>query len=193
MALNSCSPHAVVPPRSPALPFGPCLGGVPCPLFQRPSCLLSADVWALPRPLFRFGCDVVSDHALASLRRPRIDTGRPTPSISLSFFSLVDPTRLGSPPQTARLVTHNQVRGIFGFTDSHNIGCQAFPAVQAAPSFSSAFPVPLGGSSDRPCLIPCAIDQVLLFAVSRTCMCRILLCFSRPARLNSPFEPRGVS
>ncbi|CAN0228123.1 unnamed protein product, partial [Hapterophycus canaliculatus] len=46
-----------------------------------------------------------------------------------------------------------------GFTESHNIGCQAFPAVQAAPSFSSAFPIPLGGTPDRPCLIPCAIDQ----------------------------------
>ncbi|CAN0554235.1 unnamed protein product, partial [Laminaria digitata] len=58
-----------------------------------------------------------------------------------------------------RLVTYNQVRGIFGFTESHNIGCQAFPAVQAAPSFSSAFPIPLAGTPDRPCLIPCAIDQ----------------------------------
>ena len=64
-----------------------------------------------------------------------------------------------------RLVTYNQVRGIFGFTESHNIGCQAFPAVQAAPSFSSAFPIPLGGTPDRPCLIPCAIDQVGIFLV----------------------------
>lgn len=66
-----------------------------------------------------------------------------------------------------RLVTHNQVRGIFGFTESHNIGCQAFPAVQAAPSFSSAFPVPLGETPDRPCLIPCAIDQVCSFPLPR--------------------------
>jgi tryptophanyl-tRNA synthetase len=34
----------------------------------------------------------------------------------------------------------NQAKGIFGFTDSHNIGQIAFAAIQAAPSFPSAFP-----------------------------------------------------
>ena len=36
----------------------------------------------------------------------------------------------------------------------------AFPAVQAAPSFSSTFPQIFGDKKDVPCLIPCAIDQV---------------------------------
>nr|XP_017207181.1 tryptophan--tRNA ligase, cytoplasmic [Danio rerio] len=37
-------------------------------------------------------------------------------------------------------VTFNQVKGIFGFTDSDCIGKISFPAIQAAPSFSNSFP-----------------------------------------------------
>jgi tryptophanyl-tRNA synthetase len=59
-----------------------------------------------------------------------------------------------------KLVTFNQVKGIFGFSDSDNIGKISFPAIQAAPSFSSAFPQIFNGKDDVPCLIPCAIDQV---------------------------------
>ena len=40
------------------------------------------------------------------------------------------------------------------------LGKMAFPAVQAAPSFSSTFPQIFGDKKDIPCLIPCAIDQV---------------------------------
>ena len=39
-------------------------------------------------------------------------------------------------------------------------GKYAFPAVQAAPSFSSSFPDIFGDHKDLQCLIPCAIDQV---------------------------------
>jgi tryptophanyl-tRNA synthetase len=39
-----------------------------------------------------------------------------------------------------RTVTTSQVKGIFGFTDTDNIGKYGFPAIQAAPSFYSAFP-----------------------------------------------------
>lgn len=39
----------------------------------------------------------------------------------------------------------------------------AFPAIQAAPSFSHSFPHTFGSRKDVPCLIPCAIDQVNLF------------------------------
>lgn len=53
-----------------------------------------------------------------------------------------------------------QVKGIFGFDDSANIGKHAFPAVQAAPSFSSSFVHIFGDEKEVPCLIPCAIDQV---------------------------------
>ncbi|CAM9659199.1 unnamed protein product [Ascophyllum nodosum] len=86
-----------------------------------------------------------------------------------------------------KLVTHNQVRGIFGFTESHNIGCQSFPAVQAAPSFSSAFPIPLGETPDRPCLIPCAIDQDAYFRMTRDVAPRMKL--RKPALIHSRFFP----
>ena len=36
----------------------------------------------------------------------------------------------------------------------------AFPAVQAAPSFSTTLPAIFGDNKDIHCLIPCAIDQV---------------------------------
>ena len=54
----------------------------------------------------------------------------------------------------------NQCRGIFGFGDSDNIGKMGFPAVQAAPAFSTTFPKIFGANKDIQCLIPCAIDQV---------------------------------
>lgn len=38
-----------------------------------------------------------------------------------------------------KYVTFNQVKGIFGFTDSDCIGKISFPAVQAVPSFSNSF------------------------------------------------------
>ena len=56
-------------------------------------------------------------------------------------------------------VTFNQVKGIFGFDGSSNIGKIMFPAVQATPSFSSSFPHIFGEKKDVACLIPCAIDQ----------------------------------
>lgn len=59
-----------------------------------------------------------------------------------------------------KCVTYNQVKGIFGFTDSDCIGKISFPAIQAAPSFSGAFPQIFGEDEKVPCLIPCAIDQV---------------------------------
>ena len=59
-------------------------------------------------------------------------------------------------------VTFNQVKGIFGFNESTNIGKIMFPAIQAAPSFSSSFPFIFGNRKDITCLIPCAIDQVRL-------------------------------
>jgi tryptophanyl-tRNA synthetase len=59
--------------------------------------------------------------------------------------------------------TFNQVRATFGFKpDDPNLhsGKVAFPAIQAAPSFSNSFPHIFGERTDVPCLIPCAIDQV---------------------------------
>eukprot|EP00953_Heterococcus_sp_UTEX-ZZ885_P011878 6857-Heterococcus_DN1.PRE.2 len=66
-----------------------------------------------------------------------------------------------------KFVTFNQTRGIFGFNDSTNIGCIAFPAVQAAPAFPASFPTVLKGQTKMPCLIPCAIDQDAYFRMTR--------------------------
>lgn len=62
--------------------------------------------------------------------------------------------------QIEKAVNGSTVKGIFGFVDSDNIGKFSFPAIQAAPSFPTAFPIPFSNQKDLPCLIPCAIDQV---------------------------------
>jgi len=66
-----------------------------------------------------------------------------------------------------RLVTMNQVRGIFGLTSDDNIGKIMFPSVQAAPSFPDSFPHMFGARKDVRCLIPCAIDQDPYFRLTR--------------------------
>lgn len=57
-------------------------------------------------------------------------------------------------------VTNNQARAIFGFVGEDSMGKAAFPAIQAAPCFSSSFPHIFNNKKDIPCLIPAAIDQV---------------------------------
>jgi len=69
-------------------------------------------------------------------------------------------------------ITYNQVKAIFGFTDSTNCGTVAFPAIQAAPSFSSTF-LKLMGDKQYRCLIPCAIDQDPYFRMTRDVAPRI--------------------
>ncbi|XP_054710300.1 LOW QUALITY PROTEIN: tryptophan--tRNA ligase, cytoplasmic-like [Uloborus diversus] len=86
-----------------------------------------------------------------------------------------------------RSVTFNQVKGIFGFGDSDSIGKIAFPAVQAAPSFSTSFPSIFGDKSNIPCLIPCAIDQDPYFRMTRDVAPK--LGFPKPALLHSQFFP----
>ncbi|XP_062590506.1 tryptophan--tRNA ligase, cytoplasmic-like [Saccostrea cucullata] len=86
-----------------------------------------------------------------------------------------------------KLVTYNQVKGIFGFTDSDSIGKISFPAVQAAPSFSCMFPEIFNGRSDIPCLIPCAIDQDPYFRMTRDVAPR-MGCL-KPALVHSTFFP----
>merc|ERR1712129_243270 len=83
-------------------------------------------------------------------------------------------------------VTFNQVKGIFGFDGSTNIGKIMFPAVQAAPSFSSSFPFIFGGKKDVTCLIPCAIDQDPYFRMTRDVA--PVLKFKKPALLHSTFS-----
>uniref|UniRef100_A0A8C7F5R4 Tryptophan--tRNA ligase, cytoplasmic n=1 Tax=Oncorhynchus kisutch TaxID=8019 RepID=A0A8C7F5R4_ONCKI len=84
-------------------------------------------------------------------------------------------------------VTFNQVKGIFGFGDSDCIGKIAFPAIQAAPSFSSSFPQIFKGRKDVQCLIPCAIDQDPYFRMTRDVAPRIG--YPKPALLHSTFFP----
>mmetsp|Transcript_26454 Transcript_26454/g.58255 ORF Transcript_26454/g.58255 Transcript_26454/m.58255 type:complete len:707 (+) Transcript_26454:50-2170(+) len=70
-----------------------------------------------------------------------------------------------------KAVTTNTVNGIFGFDGSANIGKIGFPAIQAAPSFASSFPVVLEEphplQTKAVCLIPCAIDQDPYFRMTR--------------------------
>ncbi|KAG1685235.1 Tryptophan--tRNA ligase, cytoplasmic [Nymphon striatum] len=86
-----------------------------------------------------------------------------------------------------RCVTYNQVKGIFGFTDSDCIGKISFPAIQAAPSFCNSFPEIFGDRTDIPCLIPCAIDQDPYFRMTRDVAPR--LGYPKPALIHSVFFP----
>ena len=86
-----------------------------------------------------------------------------------------------------RLVTFNQVKGIFGFGDSDCIGKIAFPAIQAAPSFCNSFPHIFGEKKDIPCLVPCAIDQDPYFRMTRDVAPK--LNYLKPALIHSSFLP----
>jgi len=85
-----------------------------------------------------------------------------------------------------KCVTFNQVKGIFGFTESDIIGKICFPAVQAAPALSTSFPS-IFGKDKVPVLIPCAIDQDPYFRMQRDVAPR--LGFPKPALLHSTFFP----
>ncbi|CAL1540048.1 unnamed protein product [Lymnaea stagnalis] len=89
--------------------------------------------------------------------------------------------------QIQKHVTFNQAKGIFGFNESNNIGMIGFPAIQAAPSFSSAFPHIFNKRDDLPCLIPCAIDQDPYFRMTRDVAPKLKLI--KPALLHSVFFP----
>jgi tryptophanyl-tRNA synthetase len=86
-----------------------------------------------------------------------------------------------------RSVTFNQVKGIFGFGDSDCIGKIAFPAFEAAPSFSSSFPFIFGSKKDIPSCIPCAIDQDPYFRMTRDVAPK--LHYPKPALIHSTFFP----
>eukprot|EP01112_Ceratiomyxa_fruticulosa_P010647 TRINITY_DN2825_c0_g1_i1.p1 TRINITY_DN2825_c0_g1~~TRINITY_DN2825_c0_g1_i1.p1 ORF type:complete len:400 (+),score=78.21 TRINITY_DN2825_c0_g1_i1:320-1519(+) len=86
-----------------------------------------------------------------------------------------------------KCVLANQVKHIFGFQDSDNIGKFGFPAIQAAPSFSAAFPHIFGDKVPVRCLIPCAIDQDPYFRMTRDVAPR--LGYFKPALIHSKFFP----
>jgi tryptophanyl-tRNA synthetase len=85
-----------------------------------------------------------------------------------------------------KCVTANQVKGIFGFSDSDPCAKFAFPAIQAAPSFSTSFPH-IFGADVVPCLIPCAIDQDPYFRMTRDVAPRLDM--PKPALIHSKFFP----
>jgi len=84
-------------------------------------------------------------------------------------------------------ITYNQSRAVFGFQGSDNVGKSSFPAIQAAPSFSSSFPTMFGENSNIFCLIPQAIDQDPYFRVTRDVAPR--LGYLKPALIHSKFFP----
>ena len=94
-----------------------------------------------------------------------------------------------------KATTLSTVRAMFGFENSDNIGKIAFPAIQAAPSFPSSFPIPLkaGRDSTMACLIPCAIDQDPYFRLTRDIAYRLVPSNhplgGKPALYHSKFFP----
>ena len=95
-----------------------------------------------------------------------------------------------------KAVTNNTINGIFGFDGSCNIGKIAFPAIQAAPSFPSSFPIVLGTSKEvanMACLIPCAIDQDPYFRMTRDIAHKLVPkshpLGGKPALIHSKFFP----
>lgn len=77
------------------------------------------------------------------------------------------------------------MRGIFGFSESDNIGKYAFPPVQAVPSFSNSFPHIFGMDRKYQCLIPAAIDQDTYFRMTRDVAQK--LNYNKPAQIYSSF------
>jgi len=100
-------------------------------------------------------------------------------SSSKEFFSNIK--------RIEKSITFNQVKGAFGFSDSDNIGKIAYPAVQAAPSFSNSFPQIFNSRDDIPCLIPCAIDQDPFFRITRDISQK--LGYQKPSLIHSIFFP----
>ncbi|MCJ1273903.1 hypothetical protein MMC21_001696 [Puttea exsequens] len=93
--------------------------------------------------------------------------------------------------EMSKRTPHNQIKGTFGFTDTHNIGEFHFPAIQSATSFASSFPFIFGSTPKTvnkiPCLIPCAIDQDPYFRQCRDNAKQ--LGYEKPALIHTVFLP----
>nr|BAN65960.1 tryptophanyl-tRNA synthetase family protein [Babesia bovis] len=83
--------------------------------------------------------------------------------------------------------TLNQVKGIFGFNMSSNIGCIAYPAIEGAAAFCQAYPKIFGQRSDMLCLVPQGIDQDPFFRMTRDLAPR--LGYLKPISIHSKFIP----
>eukprot|EP00758_Cryptobia_borreli_P006887 Tbor_TRINITY_DN5217_c0_g1::TRINITY_DN5217_c0_g1_i2::g.16199::m.16199/K01867/WARS, trpS; tryptophanyl-tRNA synthetase len=87
-----------------------------------------------------------------------------------------------------RHLTANAVKNTLGLLDSDNVGKYSFPAMQAAPSYVSAFPNVLPMKSNKmKCLIPCAIDQDPFFVLTRGISDRLKR--PKPCLLHTTFLP----
>ncbi|KAI5747689.1 hypothetical protein M8J77_017496 [Diaphorina citri] len=86
-----------------------------------------------------------------------------------------------------KLVNGTTVKAIFGLKDFDSVGKFSFPAIQAAPSFSSTFPLIFNKNHKVPCLIPCAIDQDPYFRLTRDVAPK--LGYVKPALIHSTFFP----
>jgi tryptophanyl-tRNA synthetase len=108
---------------------------------------------------------------------------------NLDYIQHMYPTIL----KIQKATTYNQARAIFGFNGSDNIGKSSFPAVQACPSFSTSFAIPLKGIPTMPCLIPCGIDQDAYFRMTRDVAPR--LGYLKPSLIHckfmSPLQGKG--
>ena len=102
--------------------------------------------------------------------------------INSDYVARMYPTVL----KVQKLINLNQAQHVFGFTGEDCVGRVSFPALQIAPSFSSAFPH-LFGDKVVPCLIPYAIDQDPYFRLCRDIAPRLKL--PKPASLCSIFFP----
>ncbi|GBE59431.1 tryptophanyl-tRNA synthetase [Babesia ovata] len=83
--------------------------------------------------------------------------------------------------------TFNQVKGIFGFGLSSNIGSIAYPAIEGAAAFCQAYPKLFGHRTDMLCLVPQGIDQDPFFRMTRDLAPR--LGFLKPISIHSKFIP----
>eukprot|EP01132_Coremiostelium_polycephalum_P007926 gene7926-9752_t len=106
---------------------------------------------------------------------------------NLDYIGYLYPNSL----KISKCINMNQIRNIFGFSESDAIGKFTFPPIQAAPCFSDSFPhifepgtYELGSIR---CLIPCAIDQDPYFRMTRDVAPRIG--HSKPALIHSKFLP----
>lgn len=95
-------------------------------------------------------------------------------------------------PTTCRIekeISVHQIKKVFGFDDSMNVGYFSFPPKQIAPSFPTVFPHIFGmyDPKDVYCLIPCGIEQDPYFRICRDIAVR--LGFNKPALIHSKFIP----
>jgi tryptophanyl-tRNA synthetase len=85
--------------------------------------------------------------------------------------------------EVAKRITFSTARGVFGFSNSTNIGMIGFPPLQAAPCF---LPSIIEGKN-VPVLIPAAIDQDPYWRMTRDIAER--MSYYKPAQIHSKFLP----